>query len=48
MFVAPEPSSLDWKLSNVGALMIRIGLGGRLYYNYNKEPLPPPQKKKLV
>ena len=23
---------------NVGALILRIGLGGRLYYNYYKEP----------
>ena len=24
--------------SNVGAIIIRIGLWGFLYYNYNKEP----------
>ena len=24
--------------SNIGALILRIGLGGPLYYNYNKEP----------
>ena len=24
--------------NNIGALIIRIGFGGRLYYNYNKEP----------
>ena len=25
-------------LNNIGALMIRIGFRGPLYYNYNKEP----------
>ena len=26
------------QMSNIGALIIRIGFGGPLYYNYNKEP----------
>ena len=26
------------KLDNIGALIIRIGFGGLLCYNYNKEP----------
>ena len=26
---------------NVGALLIRIGIGGILYYNHNKEPPKP-------
>ena len=25
-------------MSNIGALVIRQGLGGPVYYNYNKEP----------
>ena len=41
--------SLAWKLAvegsgiwcNVGALIIRVGFGGILYYNYNKEPPKP-------
>ena len=28
--------------------MIRIGFGGILYYNYNKDAPTPPQKKKKV
>ena len=34
---------------NVGALIIRIGFEGILYYNYNNEPRPspPPPKKKV-
>ena len=31
------------KNSNVGALIMKIGFGGFLYYNYIKDP--PPQKK---
>ena len=26
---------------NIGALIIRVGFGGILYYNYNKEPPKP-------
>ena len=26
---------------NIGALIIRIGFGGIIYYNYNKEPPKP-------
>ena len=33
--------------TNVGALIIRIGLWGKLYHSYKKEPpLPPPPAKK--
>ena len=45
MFVAPEPSSLDWKLSNVGALMIRIGLGVDYTIIIIRSPSPPKKKK---
>ena len=30
---SPKP-----KAPNIGALKIRIGFGGPLYYNFNKEP----------
>ena len=33
------------KVANVGALIVRLGFGGMVYYTYNKNP-PPPQKKK--
>ena len=31
----------DPKLSNLGALIVRAGFGGILYYNYYKEPPTP-------
>ena len=34
------------KRATIGALIIRIGFWGPLYYDYNKEP--PPQKKKIL
>ena len=39
--VSPEPRQLSAQLppsSNIGALIIRIGFWGPLYYIYNKEP----------
>ena len=35
-----DPNSCQ-KKSNAGALLIRIGFGGILYYNSNKEPPKP-------
>ena len=32
----------------IGALMIRIGFGGPLYGNYNKDPPHTPKKKKNI
>ena len=29
---------LKFRLSNIGALIIRIGFWGPVYYTYNKEP----------
>ena len=33
----------DWRalFSDVGALIVRIGLGGIVYYNHRKEPPKP-------
>ena len=34
------------KVANVGALIVRLGFGGMVYYTYNKNPARPPAKKK--
>ena len=36
--VLAGPVTLNFKPVNIGALIIRIGFWGPLYYNYNKEP----------
>ena len=44
MIAALGPGSERKETCNVGALIIRIGFGGIVYYNYKKEP-PEPYSK---